>query len=325
MALQLADISPKQIHRCLLPLQPLVSDQICGWKRAMGWDWELKDVTVAAPEAALDSLGLGTLPMWQNRDWPVAGSASGTVTLQHCWWPVPWEPQPGGSSCLAPIFPFCNILTLPWKCLEQLSWPSAYLSVLLFALGLLPAASQQDCKKLPSKLCLFKGFLTHRPQSHILGIHLHSTLAMATVPNWRASQVGFINHLVNLPLSCSQPHSVHVCVCIYTVREYKTNWVILQHLDPPNSFPGLMFHNLILSTKNHPDWPWGKIWASLEGKKRNPRAAAEPLLCRMVEKAVEFDPSLTKVLILIIQESGAWTHYLFLCVFIFDSFLPIHY
>lgn len=140
-------------------------------------------MTVAAPEAALDSPGLGALPMWQGRAWPVAGSASGTVTLQHCWWPAPWEPQPGSSSYLAPVFPFCNILTLPWKCLEQLSSPPAHLLVLLLCRASLrssPARLQETPKQ---TAFIFKGFLTHRPQSHILGIHLHSSLAMATVPN----------------------------------------------------------------------------------------------------------------------------------------------
>lgn len=40
---------------------------------------------------------------------------------------------------------------------------------------------------------------------------------------------------------------------------------------------------------------------------------------------MEFDPSWTKVPMFIIQESGAWTHYLFLRVYSSDSFFPIHY
>lgn len=120
------------------------------------------------------------------------------------------------------------------------------------SVGLLSGASQQDCKKLPSRLHLYlRDFLltdlkatfwafTYTavwpwPQFQTEGLH--------------SQQLGFIYHLVNLPLCCSQPHSVHVC---YTVREYKTNRVVLQHLDPPNSFPGLMLCNLI-QVHIHPD------------------------------------------------------------------------
>lgn len=62
----------------------------------------------------------------------------------------------------------------------ELSSPPAYLSVVLIFLGLLPRASRQGYRKLPSNLSLFKWFLTRWPQSHISDIHLHS-LAMTTV------------------------------------------------------------------------------------------------------------------------------------------------
>lgn len=105
------------------------------------------------------------------------------AALQHCWWSTPLKAQPSSQLRFCPSFPG---LQHPLSSTEMPdtvgSFPPHQRTCQFYSLflGLLPRASQQDYRKLPSKLSLFKWFLTRWPQSHISDIHLHS-LAMTTV------------------------------------------------------------------------------------------------------------------------------------------------